>query len=111
MNQLKVKLMSLHLLTAGILTVCASGSMAAGFALIEQSASQQGNAFAGGAAVANDASTIYFNPAGMTRLQTQVVAGAHLIITSAKFDGTARDPAGGLASGGNGGDAGGNGAP
>ena len=109
MRQSKVKLTSLRLLTAGVLTACASTSMASGFALIEQSASQQGNAFAGGSAVANDATTIYFNPAGMTRLKTQLVAGAHLIITSAKFDGTATDPAGFPASGGNGGDAGGNG--
>ncbi|HED18452.1 MAG TPA: hypothetical protein ENI74_02995 [Gammaproteobacteria bacterium] len=83
--------------------------MASGFALIEQSASQQGNAFAGGSAVANDASTIYFNPAGMTRLKRQAVVGAHLIITSAKFDGSGTDPAGFPTSGGNGGDAGGNG--
>jgi len=109
MRKSNVNSWSLPLLTAGILTISASGSMAAGFALIEQSASQQGNAFAGGAAVANDASTIYFNPAGMTRLKTQVVAGAHLVITSAKFKGNGTDPAGFPTSGGNGGDAGGNG--
>ena len=39
---------------------------AAGFALIEQNASGMGNAYAGGSAIAEDASTIYFNPAGMT---------------------------------------------
>ena len=42
---------------------------AAGFALIEQSASGMGNAFAGGGSVAEDASTIYFNPAGMTYIE------------------------------------------
>ena len=109
MNQSTFKLTALRLLTAGILTACTASSMASGFALIEQSASQMGNAFAGGSAVANDASTIYFNPAGMTRLHTQLVAGAHLIMTSAKFDGSATDPAGFPVSGGNGGDAGGNG--
>ena len=109
MNQSTFKLTPLRLLTAGILTACTTTSMASGFALIEQSASQMGNAFAGGSAVANDASTIYFNPAGMTRLHRQVVAGAHLIMTSAKFDGNATDPAGFPVSGGNGGDAGGNG--
>ena len=38
---------------------------AAGFALIEQNASGLGNAYAGQAASAQDASTIFFNPAGM----------------------------------------------
>ena len=42
---------------------------AAGFALIEQSASGMGNAFAGAAATAEDATTVFYNPAGnaMTR--------------------------------------------
>ncbi len=45
----------------------ASGlASAAGFALIEQSGSGMGNAYAGAAATAEDASTIFFNPAGMT---------------------------------------------
>ena len=42
---------------------------AAGFALIEQSASGLGNAFAGAAATAEDASTVFFNPAGMSQLR------------------------------------------
>ncbi len=59
---------------------------AAGFALIEQSASGMGNAFAGAAASAEDASTIYFNPAGMTYLpDNQLVAAGHLIRPSADF--------------------------
>ena len=59
---------------------------ASGFALIEQSASGLGNAFAGAAASAEDASTIFFNPAGMTRLPNRQVAGAlHLILPSAKY--------------------------
>lgn len=53
---------------------------AAGFALMEQSASGQGTAFAGGAAVAEDASVIFFNPAGMTRLTgRQLVLGGSTI--------------------------------
>ena len=43
-------------------------SGAAAFQLLEQSASGLGNAFAGSAAVAENASTVYFNPAGMTQL-------------------------------------------
>jgi long-chain fatty acid transport protein len=60
---------------------------AAGFALIEQSGSGMGNAFAGAAAVAEDASTIFFNPAGMTYIEgTQAVGVIHLIKPSADFN-------------------------
>ncbi|MFQ5729371.1 MAG: OmpP1/FadL family transporter [Waddliaceae bacterium] len=60
---------------------------AAGFALIEQSVSSMGNAYAGGAAVAEDASTIYFNPAGMTRIcNYEFVTGGHIVISKSKFD-------------------------
>jgi long-chain fatty acid transport protein len=81
-------------------------AQAAGFALIEQSASGMGNAFAGGGAVAEDASTIYFNPAGMTYIQgTQIVGAIHLIKPSAEFNGTVGASTGGK-GGGTGGDAG-----
>ncbi len=72
-------------LVAGCLT--ANAVYASGFALIENSASGQGNAFAGAAAVAEDASTIFFNPAGMTRIHTrQLVTAGHLIFPTADFD-------------------------
>jgi len=60
---------------------------AAGFALIEASASGMGNAFAGGSAIAEDASTIYFNPAGMMNLKAgdQIVAGLHIIQPTADY--------------------------
>ncbi|PKO45847.1 MAG: aromatic hydrocarbon degradation protein [Betaproteobacteria bacterium HGW-Betaproteobacteria-22] len=64
-----------------------SGAQAAGFALIEQSASGMGNAYAGAAATAEDASTIFFNPAGMTYVEgTQVVGALHLINPNAEFN-------------------------
>ena len=67
---------------AGVSTVSQAGS----FGLIENSASGQGAAFAGAAAVAEDASTIYFNPAGMTRLSgSQIVAAGHIIVPDASF--------------------------
>jgi long-chain fatty acid transport protein len=60
---------------------------AAGFQLIEQSVSGMGTAFAGGAAQAEDATTIYFNPAGMTRLEgSQGAAAFHIIVPQAQFD-------------------------
>jgi len=92
-------------LAAGLaLAGCASFSHAAGFALIEQNASGLGNAYAGAAAVAQDASTIFFNPAGMTQLpDRQLVVAGHLIKPKAEFSGTVIPGIGG----GDGGDAGG----
>lgn len=48
---------------------CAPYAQAAGFYLQEQSTTHQGMSFAGAAADPVDASTIYFNPAGMTSLK------------------------------------------
>jgi len=63
---------------------------AAGFALLEQNASGLGNAYAGSAAVAADASTIFFNPAGLTLLPgTQVVIAGAGIDIQTQFNGTA----------------------
>lgn len=83
-------------------------SNAAGFALIEQSGSGMGNAYAGAAAIAEDASTIYFNPAGMTYIEgTQVVGALHLIRPRGEFNDKDSDPAaGGRPLGGQGGDIG-----
>ncbi len=84
---------------------------AAGFAIAEQSASGLGNAFAGGAASAEDASTIWYNPAGMTRLKgNNIVAAFHSITPSMKFkdNGSTNSAAVGStpSTGGDGGDAG-----
>ncbi|MFZ5522888.1 MAG: OmpP1/FadL family transporter [Pseudomonadota bacterium] len=100
------------LLAGAMLTM--SGTVAAsGFALIEQSASGMGNAYAGGAASAEDASTIFFNPAGMSQVKgRQVIVAGHAIKPSATFSDqgstTATPPVGapGPLNGGNGGDAG-----
>jgi long-chain fatty acid transport protein len=78
---------------------------AAGFSLTEQSVVGLGRSFAGGAAVAEDASTLYYNPAGITRLtQAEVVQGFSLISLTADFDKTsATDAIGQPLSGGEGG--------
>jgi long-chain fatty acid transport protein len=83
-------------------------ALGAGFALTEQSVSGLGNAFAGGAASAEDASTIFFNPAGLTRLSgQQVLAGAHIVIPYAKFHNEGSTCiTGGPLFGGNGGNSG-----
>lgn len=59
---------------------------AAGFMLIENSASGMGNAFAGASAIAEDASTIWFNPAGMSLLKdNEILFAGHFIKPSAQF--------------------------
>lgn len=85
---------------------------ASGLQLIEQSASGLGNAFAGQAAAAENASTVFFNPSGMTYLPGRQISGTlHGIHPGIKFsdNGGSRSPAGIAApgGGGNGGDAGG----
>ncbi len=63
-----------------------TSAQAAGFQLIENSARGQGNAFAGAAATANDASTIWFNPAGMTKLKNkQISVVGHIILPDSSF--------------------------
>lgn len=74
---------------AGAMLVMAGGAVASGFALIEQSGSGLGNAFSGGAASAEDASTIFYNPAGMSRLSgKQITVAGSMIKPTAKFSGT-----------------------
>ncbi|CAG0948682.1 Putative outer membrane protein [Methylophilaceae bacterium] len=91
-----------------ILGVAGSNAHAAGFALVEQSGSGIGNAYAGGAAAAEDASTIFFNPAGMTYVQgRQGVVALHLVRPSADFGNEGSVAGFGRPLGGEGGDAGG----
>jgi len=61
-------------LAATLPVLTASDAAAAGFALKEQSAAAQGNAFAGATAGAEDVSYMFFNPAGLTRHQGQQAA-------------------------------------
>lgn len=77
---------------------------AAGFFLPYQGASSIGNALAGSAALGEDATTVYFNPAGMSRLQTrQVSIAGHYVDPTFKYSDTgSTGPA--AFTGGNGGD-------
>lgn len=97
---------ALHL---GIALCCASSSaFASGFALLEQSASRLGSAFAGTAAAADDASTIFYNPAGLAKLDgTQLLVVASGISISSEFNNNGGSQAAfGQTLGGEGGDAG-----
>lgn len=85
MNNILRTSFSKTLLAASIASI-STVSQASSFALIEQSASGQGSAYAGAAALGEDASTIFFNPAGMTRLSgQQVVVAGHLISPDASY--------------------------
>ena len=67
-------------------SVASGSSFAAGFALIEQSASGLGNAFAAGSAQADDPSALFFNPAAISELDgTQVSFAVHYIDPDAKL--------------------------
>jgi len=79
-------------------TMSYSVAYASGFALIEMNASGQGNAYAGAAAHTKNASTVYFNPAGMMNLEgEQLSFVGHVIDPSADFsnDGSKQNDAAG----------------
>jgi len=68
------------------LTALSSSVIAGGFAILEQSVKGLGNAFAGSAAVAEDAATLFFTPAGLTRIHdSEIDLAGHLIIPSRSF--------------------------
>jgi long-chain fatty acid transport protein len=73
--------------TSVCLFALSSNAFSSGFAIIEHSASGMGASFAGAAAVGEDASTIWFNPAAMSLLgdKTHVSGSGHIIIPTAKF--------------------------
>lgn len=102
-----------YYLVLGVLLTSSFNAYAAGFALTEQSGSSLGNAFAGAATVAEDASTVLSNPAGLSRVPgSQVVMAMYGIRPSIHFNnGDSRTLVGAgagdpLLSGGSGGDAG-----
>lgn len=107
MNKLAFALLAVPALAL----VTANEARASAFALHEQGVSGLGNAYAGAAAAAEDASTVWWNPAGMARLAPgkHLLFGGHIIAPSTKFSNGASVPA--AASNpsriGNGGDAGG----
>ncbi|BAY07826.1 OmpP1/FadL family transporter [Calothrix sp. NIES-2098] len=76
MKQLQVNL----LLVPIFVVLTANSALAGGFALNEQSVKNLGNGFAGSAASAEDASTIFSNPAGLTRLEGNSVVGSTFVI-------------------------------
>lgn len=77
------------LTTAVMAATLASQAGAAGYYVDEQSALRLGNAFSGGAASANDASTAYYNPAGLVRIKTELAANLSAINVGSSADSSA----------------------
>ena len=86
---------------------------ASNFQLTEQSVTSLGRAHAGGAAAAEDSSSIWYNPAGLTQLtDSEILGGYSLIRFGADFTKTsATDAIGQPLSGGEGGSVGKKGGP
>ncbi|CCB91200.1 putative long-chain fatty acid transport protein [Waddlia chondrophila 2032/99] len=77
----------LSLLSSAILLLNCEKAFSSGFFLIEQSVSAMGTAYASGSAYAEDASTIWFNPAGMTKIcGRQFVGGGHGVFPSLDYN-------------------------
>ncbi len=75
---------------AGLLALSSNAVFASSFALIEQSVSGMGSAYAIGSAGIDDASTIYFNPATMSRLAgSNLTGGLQIVNSRTDFKGSA----------------------
>jgi long-chain fatty acid transport protein len=75
----------LPLIIAAALSAISAGAHASGYRFGSQSVSGQGTADANGAEAA-DASTIFYNPAGLTRLEgTQISVGATAVVPHSTF--------------------------
>ena len=101
----------LKFLLPASLLFAAAPSLAGGFFLQEQSPLDVGRAFAGSAAIGDSAATVWYNPAGMTRLPgANLEFGAHVLqVESHQSDrGTTRSGPGGAGSFVTGGNDGGN---
>ena len=100
-----VRKLLMPLAVATALSGLASSAVAGGFAIGTQSGSGTGNAFAGGAAGADDASVAWYNPAAMTLIPGKQVAGAlHVLKPSFKFENNGSTSPAGTGEGGDGGD-------
>lgn len=88
MNQFRIKAAAAAVAAVGLGAVH-TGANAAAFFLPYQGAAGVGNSLAGSAALGEDASTVFFNPAGMSRIQTgQVTIAGHYIDPTFKYTDT-----------------------
>lgn len=103
------KTISLRLIPALIAITFSGGAFAAAFQLTGQSASGVGIANAGAAAAAEDTSTLYYNPAGMTYLSEghNISIAATVLDRSTRFTNDGSSQLGAYPLGGDGGNGGG----
>ncbi|MDD2740965.1 MAG: outer membrane protein transport protein [Rhodocyclaceae bacterium] len=93
-----------RLIPAMLLLAFSGSASASAFQLWEQNASGLGTAYAGSAAIADNASTVFFNPAGMTQLGgSQLSLGVTAVKPNFEFT---NDGSSGLLGTGDGGNAG-----
>ena len=101
---LRARLLGMTALTglvAGAVAIPVGDANAAGFALKEQSASAQGNSFAGATAGAEDVTYMFFNPAALTRQEGhQASVVLSYIAPSAKTNDAVGVPGSGVQDGG-----------
>ena len=103
-----LRIFSYSLGVAAVLLFSVSPVQGSFFQIAENCPSGLGNAFAGGAAAADNACTVWFNPAGMTNLkQSEFIIGLHGIVPSLEYtDEGSTIFTGQPLTGGDGGDAG-----
>ena len=81
-----MKSVRLALVAAGICTLLSPYAYTAGFQFYELGAPSNGSANVGQAAIASDASTTYYNPAGMSALNdTQLMLGTQMMLPYTNF--------------------------
>ena len=100
--------LAMRICVAAALAGAAASIFAGGFGIATQSGSGTGNAFAGGAAAADDASVAWSNPAAMMALPSgrQITGAAHFLKPSFKFSNTGSTGAFAAPGTGEGGDCG-----
>lgn len=104
------RISSATLLIISLICVC-KDTLGAGFAVMEQSAKELGQAFAGAPTNTEDGSSVYFNPGAMGQIRGRLVTFVgHLVVVSGRFedDGSSLSPlvGGARLTGGDGGNAG-----
>jgi len=82
------KKFSLNMYVASMLSALTPAlAQASSFQILEQSPAHLGKAFAGTASDVRDASSVFFNPAGIVKLESaNVTVGANGIFTNAEFN-------------------------
>ncbi|MDA3857010.1 MAG: porin [Roseovarius sp.] len=83
--EMQLRILIIPFLLSSVFAMTATPSYAGGFYLQEQSAKETGRAFSGGAASADNASTVFFNPAAMTELEDiNIDIGGNIVFVNSR---------------------------